>query len=76
MEHKERSEKDIKKLDELIEKFKSLNLDKKYKEVYEYALNYRNDAEHYHNKEDYFTSFGSANYAYGMLEALIMLYES
>ena len=71
MDFKERAKKDLDKLDELIEYFKSLELNKKYPELFEHSLNYKKDSEHYFSKEDYFSSFGCSNYAFGILESLL-----
>ncbi|MBN2478119.1 DUF357 domain-containing protein [Candidatus Micrarchaeota archaeon] len=71
MKESERSEKDIKKLEKIIEKFRGYGLDSKYPAILEYALNYLEDAKHYHENEDYFTSFGCANYSYGIIEGII-----
>lgn len=73
MDSKTRAEKDLKKLNELIEKFISLGLDKKYFKLFQHSLNYKKDAEHYYSKEDYFSSFGCSNYGYGILEGLLFL---
>lgn len=71
MDFKERAQKDLDKLQELIDYFKSLELDKKYPEHFSHALNYKKDSEHYFSKEDYFSSFGCSNYAFGILESLL-----
>ena len=73
MEPKERAKKDLDKLDKILKVFKSLGFDKKYPEVMEYAENYGNDAKHFFEKEDYFTSFGAANYAYGFIDAILVI---
>jgi hypothetical protein len=70
---KERAAKDIEKLDRIIEVAKKFGFDKKYPEVFEFVLNYAHDAKHYFEKEEYFTSFGAANYAYGFIDCLLIL---
>jgi uncharacterized protein len=73
MEEMERSEKDLEKLKEIISFFRGQKFSKSYREQLVFAETYWKDAEHYHEKGDYFTSFGCANYAYGILEGIIML---
>ncbi|MBI5223742.1 DUF357 domain-containing protein [Candidatus Micrarchaeota archaeon] len=73
MEQKERALKDLQKLEKIIQIAKSLGYDQKYPEVYEHAANYQKDAIHFFEKNDYFTSFGAANYAYGFIDALLIL---
>ncbi len=70
---KERAKKDIEKLDRIIAIFKSLNLAEKYPKIIEYAENYCSDAKHFYEKGDYFTSFGAANYAYGFIDAILVI---
>ncbi|MFH1784950.1 MAG: DUF357 domain-containing protein [Candidatus Micrarchaeota archaeon] len=73
MEHKERAKKDIDKLDRVVSIFKKLKLDEKYPRVMEYVENYCSDAKHFFEKEDYFTAFGAANYAYGFIDAILVI---
>lgn len=72
MGEKERSEKDLRKLSAIISYFKSARLGTKYPAHLEFAENYAKDARHYHARKDYFSSFGCANYAYGILEGIIL----
>ena len=72
MDEMERALKDIKKLEAAIVKFEGLELVEKYARPYEWAKNYLNDAKHYYEKEDYFSSFGCANYAYGIIDAILI----
>lgn len=74
MNEKERALKDIRKLEAVIKRFAGLGLGGKYPESYEWAKNYLHDAKHYYEKEDYFSSFGCANYAYGIIDG-IMIHE-
>jgi len=69
---KERAVKDIRMLSKLIEYFIHSGLDKKYPEAFEWAKNYFKDAEHYYKKGDYFSSFGCANYGYGILDGILI----
>jgi len=73
LDEKSRAEKDIDKLERIIKEFKKLNFDKKYPQVMEWVDNYSNDARHYFEKGDYFTSFGAANYAYGFIDCILVL---
>jgi hypothetical protein len=73
MDHKERAKKDLDKLERIMAVFRSYGFDVKYPSVFEYAENYAADARHYFEKGDYFTSFGSANYAYGFIDAVLVI---
>ncbi|MEW6036418.1 MAG: DUF357 domain-containing protein [Candidatus Micrarchaeota archaeon] len=73
MDEKERAKKDLEKLERIISVFRSYGFDRKYPSVFEYAENYASDAQHYFEKGDYFTSFGSANYAYGFIDAVLVI---
>lgn len=73
MEPEERAYKDIEKLERIIAKFKELGLSEKYPRVLEYAENYAADAKHFFEQGDYFTSFGAANYAYGFIDAVLVI---
>ena len=73
MDEKERAKKDIDKLDHAISEFKKLKLDAKYPQILEYAENYFSDSKHFFDSKDYFTSFGAANYAYGFIDAILIL---
>ncbi len=69
---KERAEKDIIMLSKLLEYFMNSGLDKKYPDAFEWAKNYYADAGHYYKKKDYFSSFGCANYGYGILDCVLI----
>ena len=73
MDEKERAQKDLDKLERIIAIFKSLELDKKYPKVLELAENYQHDARHFFENGEYFTSFGAANYAYGHIDAILLI---
>ena len=72
MNYKERAEIDIKKLELALSKAKQLFY-KKHKEAIDWAENYFKDSIHFFDKGDYFTSFGCANYAYGILDSLFII---
>ncbi len=73
MEAEERAKKDIDKLTKIIRVFKDLKLDAKYPQVLEYAENYLSDARHFYENGDHFSSFGAANYAYGFIDAILLI---
>ena len=73
MEPKERAKKDIDKLELMIKKFKDMGLGKKYSTILEYAENYCNDAKHFYEQGEYFSAFGAANYAYGFIDAVLVI---
>jgi hypothetical protein len=73
VDEKERARKDLDKLERIISVFRSLDLAPKYPKILEYAENYGRDARHFFEKGDYFTSFGAANYAYGFIDAVLLM---
>ena len=73
MDPKSRAKKDIDKLEKIISVFKELGLDAKYPQVLEYAENYCTDSKHFYEKGDFFSSFGAANYAYGFIDAILLI---
>jgi hypothetical protein len=73
MDDKARAKKDLEKLNKILSIFRQLGLDGKYPVVTEYAENYARDAKHFFDKGDYFTSFGAANYAYGFIDAVLVI---
>ena len=73
MDQKERTLKDLDKLQRIITIAKDLGLDKKYQDVLDHAQNYLVDAKHFYDCGDYFTSFGAANYAYGFIDAILII---
>ncbi len=73
MDEKERAKKDLEKLWAIMDIVDHLNLSVKYPALMETARNYGKDAEHFYKNGDYFTSFGAANYAYGFMDAILIL---
>jgi len=73
MEGKERAKKDIDKLERMLILFKEMDLGSRYPQVLEYAENYAKDARHFFARGDFFTAFGAANYAYGFLDAVLVI---
>ncbi len=72
MDEKERSRKDLEKLSKIMAYFRSQPFSGSYGRQLEYAENYRKDAAHYLEMGDFFSSFGCANYAYGILEGILL----
>lgn len=72
MDENERTKKDLKKLREIIKFFKLQGFSKKYPYQLEFAENYYKDANYYYEKKEYFSSFGCTNYAYGILESILL----
>jgi hypothetical protein len=68
MHEKERALKSIKKLDTRLKELS--NLPENYNFLYDLAKQYYEDSVHYFEREDYFTSFGCSDYAYGILDSL------
>ncbi|MBI5227114.1 DUF357 domain-containing protein [Candidatus Micrarchaeota archaeon] len=73
MDEKDRVLKDIQKLERIIEVFKNFGLANKYPQILDYASNYYDDSKHFFDKGDYFTSFAAANYAYGFIDAILLI---
>ena len=73
LDEKARAQKDIEKLERILVEFRKLKLDTKYPQVMEWTENYAQDAKHYYEKGDYFTSFGAANYAYGFIDCVLVI---
>lgn len=69
-----RAEKSISLLKENLEKCKKLATN--FSAQYALAEQYYRDAVHYFSKGDYFTSFGCSDYAYGLLDAILLVKEN
>ena len=72
MDEKERAKKDIEKLRSVLEDFKGFGYRDKYQNAYLWAENYLRDAVHYYEKGEYFAAFGCANYAYGIIDGILI----
>ena len=72
MNEKERAKKDIEKLKAILNTFKEYGYTNKYGNAYEWAANYLNDAVHFYEKGEYFSAFGCANYAYGIIDGILI----
>lgn len=73
MQPKERAKKDIDKLERMLDIFRKGGLGTKYPQILEYAENYYADARHFYENGRYFDAFGAANYAYGFLDAVLVI---
>jgi len=71
--HTERAKKSLDKLEVRLQDAKNLNFDKKYPEIFELASQYTKDSRHYFEEGDAFTSFGCSDYAYGLIDALLII---
>ncbi|MBN2122411.1 DUF357 domain-containing protein [Candidatus Micrarchaeota archaeon] len=69
----ERARKSLEKLESRMEDARSLGFEGKYPQVFSLASQYAKDSRHYFSKQDYFTSFGCSDYAYGLLDALLII---
>jgi len=69
MDERERIESDVRQFHENIKQLAKTR-NKKYRKILELARQYIADAEYYLKRRDYVTSFGCANYAHGLLDAL------
>lgn len=73
MDEKARSEKDLEKLKALLTYFRTQPFSAKYTTQLDFAETYWKDAKYYYEKGDFFTAFGCANYAYGILEGILII---
>ena len=68
-----RIKKDINLFQDSVAKLKAVELAGREKEVYDLAVDYRNDAGSWLEKKDFYTAFASISYAHGLLDALIKI---
>lgn len=68
MDEKERAERSIRKLKAHLGRSRWVK--EKYPKVFSLAEQYAEDATHFFNKGDCFSSFGASDYAYGLLDAV------
>jgi len=71
--HKERAQKSLEKLETRIADAKKLGFAGKYPKIFALAVQYTHDSRHYFEQNDSFTSFGCSDYAYGLIDALLIL---
>ena len=70
---RERSSRDIEKLKKIILEVKKLKPDARYNAAIAWAENYLHDSEHFYKKKDYYSAFGAANYAYGIIDGILII---
>ena len=69
----ERAQKSLEKLEARLKDIQNLGFSEKYPEIFELASQYTKDSRHYLEKGDYFSSFGCSDYAYGLLDAILII---
>ncbi len=75
LESKEKIEIDIKKLERNLKQVSDIDFIGLEKDVYDRAVDYKNDSIYYLEKEDMRTAFGCIEYSHGLLDALRMIHE-
>ena len=73
MNDSERARKDVDKLTKIVQEFKKHRLHEKYPQITGWVENYLYDAMHFFKNKDYYSAFGAANYAYGMVDAILII---
>jgi len=75
LETKRKVKIDIEKLERNLNQVADIEFSKLEKDVYDRAVDYKNDSKYYLEKEDFRTAFGCIEYSHGLLDALRMIYE-
>ncbi|MEM4272091.1 MAG: DUF357 domain-containing protein [Candidatus Bilamarchaeaceae archaeon] len=70
---KKRSEKGLLALERRLKDAESLGLNEKYAAIFSLASQYARESRQYFERGDFFSSFGCSDYAYGLLDALLIL---
>lgn len=65
---------DIGKLERNLKQVAHITFEGSEKEVYDRAIDYKNDSKYYLEKEDMRTAFGCIEYSHGLLDALRMIH--
>lgn len=65
---------DIEKLERNLKQVAHITFEGSEKEVYDRAIDYKNDSKYYLEKEDMRTAFGCIEYSHGLLDALRMIH--
>ncbi|WP_276954841.1 DUF357 domain-containing protein [Methanobrevibacter woesei] len=65
---------DIEKLERNLKQVAHITFEDSEKEVYDRAIDYKNDSKYYLEKEDMRTAFGCIEYSHGLLDALRMIH--
>lgn len=74
LESEEKIKIDIKKLERNLKQVENITFEGKEKEVYDRAIDYKNDSIYYLEKKDTRTAFGCIEYSHGLLDALRMIH--
>ena len=64
---------DIEKLERNLKQVAHITFEGSEKEVYDRAIDYKNDSKYYLEKEDMRTAFGCIEYSHGLLNELIII---
>jgi uncharacterized protein len=75
MDEQTRVQKDIVMYEENIQEIKEKTLSDPQKKIIELSGQYYQDTKYYAGKKDYFTAFGCINYAHGLLDGILKVYE-
>lgn len=75
LESKEKITIDIEKLERNLKQVADISFEGKEKEVYDRAVDYKNDSKYYLKKEDMRTAFGCIEYSHGLLDALRIIHD-
>lgn len=65
---------DIEKLERNLKQVAHITFEGSEKEVYDRAIDYKNDSKYYLEKKDMRTAFGCIEYSHGLLDALRMIH--
>ena len=65
---------DVEKLERNLKQVAHITFEGSEKEVYDRAIDYKNDSKYYLEKEDMRTAFGCIEYSHGLLDALRMIH--
>ena len=65
---------DIEKLERNLKQVAHITFEDSEKEIYDRAIDYKNDSKYYLEKEDMRTAFGCIEYSHGLLDALRMIH--
>ena len=75
LESKEKIQIDIEKLERNLKQVENIEFIGLEKDVYDRAVDYKNDSIYYLEKKDMRTAFGCIEYSHGLLDALRMIHE-
>ena len=74
LESAEKIQIDIEKLERNLKQVSNIEFVGEEKEVYDRAVDYKNDSIYYLEKKDMRTAFGCIEYSHGLLDALRMIH--